>query len=45
MRSGKMMEEEMGEQNYPLVQKNMDSYEKIFASNTEFFSSYNPEII
>lgn len=32
--------------NAPLVaQKKMDTYEKVFALNTEFFSTYNPDIV
>jgi len=26
-------------------QKNMDTYERIFNKNTEFFSTYNPDMI
>lgn len=25
--------------------KNLDAYEKVFATNTEFFSTYNPDMI
>ena len=45
MRSGKMMDTELGENNFPIAVKGLDAYERIFASNTEFFSTYSPEII
>ena len=25
--------------------KNLDAYQKVFATNTEFFSTYNPDMI
>jgi hypothetical protein len=45
MRSGKMMEEEKGQDNFPVKLKDMEAYEKIFSSNTEFYSSFSPDII
>lgn len=42
-----MSEEE--EKNQTLIDnnptKNLDPYEKVFAQNTEFFSTYNPDMI
>lgn len=47
MRSGNMNEEEEKKQtlldNTPL--KALDDYERIFSQNTEFYSTYNPDMI
>jgi serine/threonine protein kinase len=46
MRSGNACEEEEESKlDISKPQKHMESYEKLFAANTEFFSTYNPDMI
>ena len=44
MRSGGIEIEEDKMDNMPPTKK-MESYEKLFATNTEFFSTYSPDMI
>jgi hypothetical protein len=49
MRSGNANMNEEEEKNQTLIDntpsKQLDQYEKVFAQNTEFFSTYNPDMI
>jgi len=47
MRSGPATEKEECKENdaFMVPSKMMDEYEKLFAQNTEFYSTYNPDMI
>jgi len=49
MRNAKTNVSEEEEKNQTMIdatpQKQLDQYEKVFSQNTEFFSTYNPDMI